>query len=91
MGTKLHPGDFDCYANARDDEPMFVLLARDPVAPQLIRSWCYLRKLWIKTGLKPETDYDMINEAARCADAMEKWRKENWTKPKKPVDDPPVF
>jgi len=28
MATKKNPGEFDCYANAGPDEPMFVLLAR---------------------------------------------------------------
>ena len=26
MGTKNNPGKFDCYANAKPDEPLFVLL-----------------------------------------------------------------
>lgn len=30
MGTKSNPTQFDCYANALPDEPMFILLARDP-------------------------------------------------------------
>lgn len=29
MGTKNQPGSFDCYANAKGDEPLFVLLGRD--------------------------------------------------------------
>lgn len=29
MGTKNNPGEFDCYANAAPDEPMFILLGRD--------------------------------------------------------------
>jgi hypothetical protein len=39
MGTKRNPGQYDCYAKAEPDEPMFVLLARDPTAPQLVRDW----------------------------------------------------
>ncbi len=39
MGTKNNPGDFDCCLNAEDDEPMFVLLARDASAPDLVREW----------------------------------------------------
>lgn len=37
MGTKNRPGTFDCYAAAGPDEPLFVLLGRDPVAPLLVR------------------------------------------------------
>ncbi len=43
MGSKAEPGKHDCYANAELDEPMFVLLARDPVAPWLVRAWRALR------------------------------------------------
>ena len=43
MGTKSEPGNFDCYANAEDDEPMFVLLGRDPDAPEAVRGWIRLR------------------------------------------------
>lgn len=44
MGTKQNPGPFDCYAKAKPDEPMFVLLARDPLAPEIVRRWAELRK-----------------------------------------------
>lgn len=44
MGTKDNPGEFDCYANAAPDEPMFVLLARDPVAPEVVEHWVKLRR-----------------------------------------------
>ena len=39
MGTKNKPGDFDCYANAEDDEPLFVLLGRDRRAPNAVLKW----------------------------------------------------
>ena len=45
MGTKNDPAPFDCYANAEPDEPMFVLLARDRVAPDTVRMWAALRAL----------------------------------------------
>jgi hypothetical protein len=43
MGTKNEPGTFDCYDVAEDDEPMFVLLARDKSAPDLVRQWAEQR------------------------------------------------
>lgn len=43
MATKNDPGKFDCYAAAEPDEPMFHLLARDPVGSYLVRAWAYLR------------------------------------------------
>ena len=43
MSNKSDPSQFDAYAKAEDDEPVFTLLARDPVAPPLIEAWAYLR------------------------------------------------
>lgn len=43
MGTKDNPGKFDCYHAAKPDEPMFVLLARDPLAPFLVSIWASVR------------------------------------------------
>ena len=41
MGTKNNPGEFDCYENAEPDEPIFVLSARDPSAPLIVRQWAF--------------------------------------------------
>lgn len=67
MGTKLKPGKFDCYQNAEPDEPMFVLLARDPMAPLLVRLWADLREHNAGNPSK-------VFEARDCAIEMEKWR-----------------
>jgi hypothetical protein len=42
MGTKRNPGAFDCHAAALPDEPLFILLARDPAAPHLVKAWAAL-------------------------------------------------
>lgn len=70
MGTKNNPGDFDCYANAEPDEPMFVLLARDKHAPTLVWLWATLREL---DGEDPAK----VREARECADAMILWAAEH--------------
>lgn len=70
MGTKNNPGHFDCYDNADPDEPMFVLLGRDAMAPSLVREWAEWR---MKNGERA----DKVLEALTCADAMEAWRKTN--------------
>lgn len=44
MGTKNNPGAFDCYAAALPDEPLFVLLGRDPLAPALVELWATTRE-----------------------------------------------
>jgi hypothetical protein len=43
MGTKNNPAAYDCYANAWPDEPMFILLARDPDAASIVRLWAGMR------------------------------------------------
>lgn len=64
MGTKNNPGQFDCYANAGPDEPMFVLLGRDKHAAGLVRLWAMLRH-------KDGEDEAKVAEALACADAMD--------------------
>lgn len=72
MGTKNEPGQFDCYANAEPDEPMFILLARDPLAPLLVEMWAQLR-----AESSTEDDSAMIEEAEECAESMREWRAEH--------------
>jgi hypothetical protein len=67
MGTKNNPGDYDCYQHAHPDEPMFVLLGRDPLGGLLVRLWAEARA---ELG---ETSEAKLSEAYRCADAMRRW------------------
>jgi hypothetical protein len=67
MGTKRDPGPFDCYKAAADDEPMFILLARDPLAPMLVKLWAELRAHLAGNPSKAA-------EARKVADAMVGWR-----------------
>lgn len=69
MGTKNNPGNFDCYANAHPDEPMFVLLGRDKHAGLLVRLWALLRA-------HENEDEDKVQEAVACAKAMDDWLME---------------
>ncbi len=77
MGTKQTPAKFDCYTNALPDEPMFILLARDPAAPLLVKNWAIRRGNQITAGERPESDQAMVEEAYECADKMRAWRKAN--------------
>jgi len=70
MGSKAKPGKFDCYAHAKVDEEMFILLARDKHAPALVRAWADAREA---DGEDPEK----VAEARECANKMEAWRKAN--------------
>lgn len=71
MGTKNDPGEFDCYEKAYPDEPMFILLARDPQAPDLVRLWATNRLM--KDWRPGQEIPDKYREAMVCADLMEEW------------------
>src|SRR5271154_947158 len=68
MGTKNNPGAFNCYAVADPDEPMFVLLGRDPIAPFLVGWWAGLKSVH-----DPNADAAKIKEAMETAKAMDEW------------------
>lgn len=68
MGTKNNPGQFDCYAKADADEPMFILLGRDPVAGAAVRFWADTRE-----ALDPSDP--KVAEARQCADQMDEWAR----------------
>ena len=58
-----------CLNKASFDEPIFVLRAKDPHAPQAVRLWA--------TMAIGHHEQDKINEAVELADHMEKWRSAN--------------
>jgi hypothetical protein len=91
MGTKNNPGQFDCYAKADPDEPIFTLRANDPNASDFVAMWAALRM-----GDLPQVvhcfDYivtanhsrlqegvkssdEKTEEAFRCANDMRAWRR----------------
>jgi hypothetical protein len=79
MGSKLRPGEFDCYQNALPDEPTFVLLARDKAAPAAIRDWIQHRQAPAGTAwyMLSAQEMAMLAEAESCAAEMEAWRTKN--------------
>ena len=60
-----------CLNKARDNELLFVLLARDPAAPDTIRHWAHRR---ISMGKNKYNDPQIV-EALGCAELMERERK----------------
>lgn len=64
MATKHDDG---CFQKAEDDEPLFTLLARDPLAPFLVRLWGALRETRGEEG---------AGDARVTAHEMDTWRKE---------------
>lgn len=89
MGTKLNPGKFDCHASAGADEPLFTLLARDPLAPFLTSIWAAVRAgdfemaEAVFTGMMrrvagqyyDDPDMDKSGEALTCSAEMFQWKK----------------
>lgn len=71
--TKTHPGMFRCYEAALPDEPMFVILGRDPAGPATLEFWANERNRQGKTT-NPD-DNARIGAALREADEMRDWRK----------------
>jgi len=61
-----------CLNKARDDERLFVLLARDPAAPIAIRAWVAER---VRLGKNTPDDAQVV-EALDCAQRMEVERRE---------------
>ena len=59
-----------CLNKARPDERLFVLLARDPAAPDVIRFWAR-KRIWL--GKNKITDPQIV-EALECARLMEEER-----------------
>ena len=77
MGTKLSELRDGCFYNAMDDEPMFVLLARDPDAPRVVREWAEGRAAEIEAGRRPHSDRQKVVDARETAQRMEDWREGN--------------
>ena len=91
MGTRANPGRYDCSAAALPDEPLFTLLARDPLAGFLVSIWSSMRFGDVKVAqVKFRTMLDRIGpdywvspdvvkggEAIEIAMAMFAWRVAN--------------
>lgn len=94
MGTKKNPGKFDCYDSAEPDEPLFVLLGRDDLAPFLVQIWAMMRagnrhearRTFQELIVGPQSavyvlkpDAEKALEATQCAYSMLEYRDKNKT------------
>jgi len=61
-----------CFNKARDNERLFILLARDPAAPVAIRAWVAER---LRLDKNTATDPQIV-EALECARIMEIERRD---------------
>ena len=70
MATKL---TCKTLQKARDDEPIFVLVAHDRVAPATVREWA-------RRALALGSPEEKCREAMDCALDMELWQRNNGAK-----------
>lgn len=58
-----------CYHRAKDDEPVFTLIGRDPAAAITILFWAFIRRRMLTglTGEIQQTEYDQLHDARLCA------------------------
>jgi hypothetical protein len=76
MGTKaeeLVPGATGCLAKAASDEPLFILRAKDALAPGIVRVWVH----YARSSGTPESK---LREALELAERMERWQAEHGKK-----------
>lgn len=62
-----------CLNRAKADEPLFVLRANDPLAPDLVRDWAYN---YDKEGMTA-AQQKKYRDALAIAKEMELWKKAN--------------
>lgn len=65
MAVKAVERESGCFAKAAEDEVLFVLRAKDPIAPRIVREWAKMA-----VGLHEK---EKIEEALEVAREMEKW------------------
>ena len=90
MATKANPGKYDCHGNAAEDEPIFTLRAKDPLAEFFVAAWVSIKAGDVNAAKKLMEDalialhesgkllmpYDSEKsiEAQQCAKSMREWR-----------------
>jgi hypothetical protein len=71
-----------CLVKARDEEPAFIILGRDPAAFATLETWCEERWRLIHTGLLPDNEQECehIAEAQRIMEAMREYQPKSFGK-----------
>jgi hypothetical protein len=69
MWSKSKPGPFDRSTEAESEEPIFVLLGRDPVAFLLVSLWIGVH------DVMGDNAPDVALDAAQCVLALEQWAR----------------
>jgi hypothetical protein len=64
-----------CLTESADDEPVFVLCARDPLAPNAVREWAFAyERRHGMSGPLTKRQEEKYTEALAIAYQMERWR-----------------
>jgi len=78
LSTKLQEmSPTGMFAKAKDDEPLFLLMGRDPSAPDIIEHWASVREAEVRAGRRPAGDMRQAAQARECAQQMRSWRDAN--------------
>lgn len=82
MALKADELKSGCFHNSSDDEPIFVLRAKDKFAPELIEEWA-IKVEWAVSGtVSQEADKsrDKVKYARALAHQMRAWQELNTSK-----------
>lgn len=60
-----------------DGEPYFLLRARDPQAPAILKQWAKGHRERVNQGALPLDELGTVRDALQCATNMEIWRLDN--------------
>ena len=64
-----------CLGKSADDEPVFVLCARDPLAANLVRDWADdYERFHVRNGTYTIERKQKVTDARRASLAMDEWR-----------------
>ena len=69
-----------CLGKARDDEPVFVLRAKDQFAPILVGLWVHLVLMAARNGLGAPSSGEKAEEADVLRHLMLDWQRANGCK-----------
>ncbi|MGD2134473.1 MAG: aspartate decarboxylase [Maricaulaceae bacterium] len=89
LGSKANPSEFECYHDLAEDEPYFVIRARDPLSDVLVELHAYIGAgqpgaahnklaeiMALTTDRAPRpSDSPKYRETFAISQAMERWRE----------------
>lgn len=71
-----------CLGKAADDEPVFILRAKDKLAPEVVEFWAGKLEaaMYTNGASNPMRDSAKLKEARSCAHLMRAWQAMNGSK-----------